>query len=95
MTRRGGRAVVADPGRPTRRLFQSILEQVPCMHPTSPCVHAAVPEHPHPSLPEQAGLRADFRSMAATSPDSRSLLLLHVSGERPVSDFVAHADIEG
>jgi hypothetical protein len=27
MAQRGGRAIVADPGRPTRRLFQAILRQ--------------------------------------------------------------------
>ena len=66
--RRGGRAVVADPGRPTRRLFQSILER--------------------------EGLRSDFRPLV-TPPDDRRLVLLHVAGEHSVSDFAAHAELEG
>ena len=71
ISRRGGRAVVADPGRPSRRLFQSVLEQ--------------------------EGLRGtSFLPLATTRADGeRRLLLLHVEGERSVSDFAAHAELEG
>ena len=68
--RRGGSAVVADPGRPTRRLFQSILER--------------------------EGLRSEFLPMAAAATlSSGSLVLLHVDDEHSVSDFAAHAELEG
>ena len=68
---RGGRAVVADPGRPTRRLFQGILES-------------------------EGGFRSDFVPPAAAAPaEGRSLILLHIAGERSVSKFEAHAELEG
>jgi predicted nicotinamide N-methyase len=84
IVRRGGSAVVADPGRPTRRLFQSILER--------------------------EGLRSEFVPLSATTPSRRdcpgatgekhwagtgALVLLHVDDEHSVSDFAAHADLEG
>ena len=69
--RRGGRAIVADPGRPARRLFQAVLEQ-------------------------EGGLRrTDFLPIASAVPDARTLVLLHVAGERSVSSFAAHAELEG
>ena len=71
MIRRGGRCIVADPGRPTRRLFQSILER-------------------------EGGFRSDFMPPDATAPaEGRSLILLHIVGERSVSEFEAHAVLEG
>lgn len=71
ITRRGGRAIVADPGRPARRLFQAVLEQ-------------------------EGGLRrTDFLPIASAVPDARTLVLLHVAGERSVSSFAAHAELEG
>lgn len=72
MLARGGRAIVADPGRPSRRRFQALIER-----------------HGMPASflpPEQVTLDA------GTAP---RLLLLHVDGERPVSAFPAHADLEG
>ena len=69
IVRRGGRAVVADPGRPSRRLFQSMLER--------------------------EGLAASFMPLPTTAPERRALVLLHIDGEHAVSNFVAHAELEG
>ena len=68
---RGGRAIVADPGRPTRRRFQALIEQ--------------------------HGMQASFLPIEQVTLDDTAprLLLLHVDGERPVSAFPAHADLEG
>ena len=68
---RGGRAIVADPGRPTRRRFQALIEQ--------------------------HGMQASFLPPEQVTLDATAprLLLLHVDGERPVSAFPAHADLEG
>ena len=69
ISRRGGRAVVADPGRPTRRLFQSVLER--------------------------DGFRSAFVPMAKATMEGLAIVLLHVEGERSVSQFEAHAELEG
>ena len=70
IVRRGGRAIVADPCRPTRILFQRILEQ--------------------------EGFRGDFLPLETTGLEpGRALILLHVAGEHSVSDFVAHAELDG
>ena len=71
ITRRGGRAIVADPGRPTRLLFQAALER------------------------QGFGGGSSFRPWACVSPHDRPLTLLHIDGERPVSHFPAHAELEG
>ena len=73
MVERGGRAIIADPGRPTRRLFQQQLER--------------------------QGMLASFQQpsqiLACLVKDGPRLLLLHVGGERSVSMFPAHAELDG